>query len=129
MNAKLRISYNNIIKQILNDSILTNITKESLIEYSKIDDIHTSLHVTFSEVLYYVWQIINNHGDKDQIKSILNEEMKDSLCKCFTERLSRLINCLNGFDDRICIKISESNEISNIIILIKNNKFINKFIV
>src|SRR5438045_420688 len=118
MNAKLRISYNNIIKQILNDSILTNITKESLIEYSKIDDVHSILNVTFSEVLCYVWQIINNHKDKNQIKSILNEEMKDSLCKCFTGRLSRLINCLNGFDDRVCIKISDSNEISNIIELI-----------
>ena len=52
--------------------------------------------------------------------SILNEEMKDSLCKCFTGRLSRLVNCLNGFDDRIKVRMSESNEISNIIILIRN---------
>ena len=46
--------------------------------------------------------------------------MEDSLCKCFTGRLSRLINCLNGFDDRVSIRISDSNEISNIIIIIKN---------
>ncbi len=63
---------------------------------------------------------IFQHKDKDQIKSILNEEMKDSLCKCFTGRLSRLVNCLNGFDNRISVKTSDSDEISNIVILVRN---------
>ena len=54
-----------------------------------------------------------------EILEILNEEMKDSLCKCFTGRLSRLVNCLNGFDSRVCVKISENDAISNIIILMK----------
>ena len=47
-------------------------------------------------------------------------EMTDSICKCFTGRMSRLVNCLNGFDDNIKINISMNEQIGNIIILIKN---------
>ena len=46
--------------------------------------------------------------------------MNDSLCKCFTGRISRLVNCLNGFNDNIKINISDNEQIGNIIILIKN---------
>jgi hypothetical protein len=34
--------------------------------------------------------------------------------------MSRLINCLNGFDDHIVIHISNNEQIGNIIILIKD---------
>ncbi len=43
--------------------------------------------------------------------------MNDTICKCFTGRMSRLINCLNGFDDRVNINISDSDQIGNIIII------------
>ena len=46
--------------------------------------------------------------------------MNDSICKCFTGRISRLVNCLNGFNDNIKINISDNEQIGNIIILIKN---------
>jgi hypothetical protein len=45
--------------------------------------------------------------------------MNDTILKCFTGRMSRLINCLNGFDDHIVIHISNTEQIGNIIILIK----------
>ena len=60
----------------------------------------------------------NEH--KNEIKNILNSEMKDSVCKCFTGRMSRLINCLNGFDDLVTIQISDKEQIGNIIIAIRN---------
>ena len=44
--------------------------------------------------------------------------MSESICKCFTGRLSRLINCLNGFDERVCIQISNNDQIGNIIVMI-----------
>ena len=71
-------------------------------------------------MLLVVWNVVNNHENSTEIKQVLNLEMQDSLCKCFTGRMSRLINCLNGFDSRVQIKISESDEISNIIIIIRN---------
>ena len=45
--------------------------------------------------------------------------MSDSLCKCFTGRISRLINALNGFDDNIVINISENEQIGNICIILR----------
>lgn len=44
--------------------------------------------------------------------------MKDANCKCFTGRISRLVNCLVGFYDDIKIIISDSEQIGNIISLI-----------
>ena len=46
--------------------------------------------------------------------------MKDSFCKCFTGRISRLVNCLNGFDKKVIITISDSEQISQIILLIRD---------
>ena len=45
--------------------------------------------------------------------------MKDAECKCFTGRISRLVNSLNGFDKEVIINISDSEQISQIVILIK----------
>ena len=103
---------------ILGDLILTSHTKESLVEYNTCNDVHSTLNVTFAEVLQSVWYVIQNHADSDEIKRILNTEMSDSICKCFTGRLSRLINTLNGFDDRVCIMISNNDAIGNIIVMI-----------
>jgi hypothetical protein len=50
----------------------------------------------------------------------MNTEMQDGLCICFTGRLSRLVNCLNGFYDDIEIKIHDNQQIGNIIMLIRN---------
>ena len=47
--------------------------------------------------------------------------MKDALCKCFTGRISRLINCLNGFDNDVVINISDNEQISQIIIITRNS--------
>jgi hypothetical protein len=56
---------------------------------------------------------------KDEIKYILNIEMTDSECKCFTGRISRLVNCLNGFTNLVKINISDKQQIGNIIVIIK----------
>jgi hypothetical protein len=69
--------------------------------------------------LKYVIGRIHENSHRDEIKLILNSEMKDDECKCFTGRISRLINCLNRFDPEIVINISDSEQISQIIILIR----------
>jgi hypothetical protein len=50
----------------------------------------------------------------------MNIETNDAQCKCFTGRISRLVDCLNGFNTNIKINISDNEQIGNIIILIKN---------
>lgn len=78
--------------------------------------------MNFGELMTIVWTVIKEKTKHEQseIKKILKTELNDSLNKCFTGRMTRLLNSLNGFDDRVNIKISDSLEISNIIILIRN---------
>ena len=68
--------------------------------------------------MIYTFPRNNINSNKDEIKRILSLEMTDSLCKCFTGRISRLINCLNGFDDLVNINISDTEQIGQIISLI-----------
>jgi hypothetical protein len=53
----------------------------------------------------------------------MDTEMQDAECKCFTGRMSRLVNCLNGFDDRIKIQISDNEQIGNIVAIERNRLF------
>ena len=89
------------------------------IEYCNDKSIHIVLNVTFEELLLYVWNRIDNYKT-DEIKKVLNEELLDAMCKCFTGRLTRIVNSLNGFYDDVIIQISNNEQISNIIILIKS---------
>ena len=105
---------------ILNDDILTSKTKEILFDYIDCKDIHSTLNITFEELLLHVINRIEKSDHKPEIKSVLNVEMLDSECKCFTGRISRLINCLNGFDELVEINISENEQIGQIISLVKD---------
>jgi Leucine-rich repeat (LRR) protein len=114
------ISIDLILKNIISDKTLNETTKQQLVEYCQDKTVHSILNLTFEEVLCSVWKIISEHKESNEIKKILNEEMKDSMCKCFTGRLSRLVNCLNGFDSRVSIKINDKEQILNVIIKIRN---------
>jgi Leucine-rich repeat (LRR) protein len=109
----------------LNNPILTPKTKESLVEYSNFPDVHMILNITFEELLKAVFIEIDTFMSEDykSILEILNQEMDDSMCMCFTGRISRLVNCLNGFSDKVYIKIGTNEEISNIIIVLRNKIF------
>lgn len=100
---------------ILSDDILTDRTKQSLIQYSDDDSIHSVLQITFEELLVAVWNRLVKNEYADEIKKILNTEMADSQFKCFTGRISRLVNCLNGFEPDIVVKIDDSEQIGTII--------------
>jgi hypothetical protein len=88
------------------------------LEYINNIDIHSSLQVSFLDVFLLVWQRIQKHEESIEIKKILNTEMKDALCMCYTGRLTRVVNCLNGYYDDIVIQISNNEQISNIISVI-----------
>ena len=80
--------------------------------------------IIFKKLKIYLYDLfiynLYNYIFKNEIYKILEQEMNESICKCFTGRMSRLINCLNGFDDNIVINISNNEQIGNIIILIKD---------
>jgi hypothetical protein len=83
-------------------------------------NIHSVIGVTFNELLLNVISLIFKHEHKDEILNILNIEMQESECKCFTGRMSRLVNSLNGFDPNVQIKIADNEQIANVILQIKN---------
>ena len=131
IQESIRTSVNNILKikpiiteitdLILNDTILTNKTKEILMEYKNSKEIYSALNITFEELLLYVFNRIEINEHKNEIKNVLNTEMIDSVCKCFTGRMSRLINCLNGFDELVNIQIADNEQIAQIIEVVRVN--------
>jgi Leucine-rich repeat (LRR) protein len=109
------------IKEIINkNEYIDKDVKNILYKYMKNKDIHSILNITFEELLINVLSFIEQHKEKEEIYKILCQEMKESVNKCFTGIMSRLINCLNGFDENIIINISDNEQISNIIILVEN---------
>ena len=63
---------------------------------------------------------IIKHENSNEIMKILEEEMLDTICQCFTGRMTRLVNVLNGYYDDIEIKIGTNEQISNIIVTMKS---------
>ena len=116
------IDFDNMMSEIIhnNDGMIDK-TKQILAEFVENDEVHSVLGITFKELLLSVWSIIRakNTDQRRYVIEILNIEMNDSVCKCFTGRMSRLINCLNGIDDRVSITISDNEQIGNIIVKIK----------
>ena len=127
-----RISLNNILKdkqlldlqtikqQILENNILTEQTKIEMLNYCDDNMEHSRYLITYSDLLVYVWSRIMKSTNKDEILQVLNQEINDGLCMCFTGRLTRLLNTLVGFYDDIELQISNSEQITNIIISLKN---------
>ena len=96
---------------IVNDSILSAQCKTQLIEYALDNSEHTGLGITFCEALQYVFTRIDvNEESGDEIKRILNQEMTDALCMCFTGRISRLLNCLTAIDPLVHVHIVNLND-------------------
>ena len=119
MQQRPSLSIDETINEIISSIILTEQTKQLIMEYCGDNSIHSVLNITFSELLTYVWEVIRSNSDKDEILKVLNDEINDANCKCFTGRMSRLINCLNGYDDRVKITIADNSQIGNIIALVK----------
>ena len=98
------------------NSNLNSKTIESLIEYCQDDTIHSIHLITFMELLSYVWQRIEKSIDKAELIKILEEQIIDSECKCFTGRFNRTLSVLVGFYEDIKINISDQSRIGAIIL-------------
>ena len=109
-----------IKQQIINNNILTEQTKREILNYCDDSMEHTSFLITYSDLLIYVWSRITFNPNKNEILQVLNQEISDGSCMCFTGRLTRLLNTLVGFYDDIELQISDSEQITNIIMALKN---------
>ena len=129
IQQSIKQSIMNLLKEIkepvnydyLNDHLFTVETKMALTEYCNEPSIHSELECTFGDVFNAVLLETSKFTPDVQIeiKKRINEEMADAECKCFTGRLSRIVNALSGYSDKVIIKISSAEEIGNIIMLMK----------
>lgn len=124
-SSETKLDEETLKEEILNDDVLEESIKMLLLEYIEIKDIHSVIKCSFGDLLIQVWRIIKDNLNKNEIKNILNTEMKDSIGKCFTGRISRLINVLNGYSDLVDIKISDTEQ-KNIIMSLAINKYKSK---
>ena len=132
IQRSIRDSINNLMNAFIVDypltyldwSVLNQKTKEIITEYMDCNDIHTMLNITFKELFIAVVIEIDclSPDLQIEIKKRMNEEMQDSECKCFTGRISRLVNCLSGYSNKVCIQITENEEINNIISVIMSKR-------
>ncbi len=67
---------------------------QSLLCYLEDNEIHLTLLLTFNEVFDKIFNRIINSEHKDDLITRLDEEMQESECKCFTGRMTRLVNVL-----------------------------------
>jgi hypothetical protein len=132
IQQSIRDSINNLMNAFIVDypltyldwTVLTQKTKEIITEYIDCNDIHTMLNITFKELFIAVVIEMDELSPDLQveIQKRLNEEMIYSECKCFIGRISRLVNCLSGYSNKVVIQISENEEINNIISVIMSKR-------
>jgi hypothetical protein len=122
-NKKPELNIHQTIEEVL-ESYLLDDSKKSIVEYCSSIDVHSELNMTYSELLVLVWDRVRNHCYRKEILKVLDTEITDSKSMCFTGRITRLVNCLNGFDTDVIINISDNEQLSNLMVLI-NNKYDN----
>ncbi len=123
LKDKPTINLETVKNEIISNDIITEQTKREILNYCDDKIEHFTYLITYSDLLIYVWSRIRN---KDEILKVLNQEITDGLCMCFTGRMTRLLNVLVGFYDDIELQISDSEQITNIIMNLKNNISDNK---
>jgi hypothetical protein len=113
------INVTHMINNLQTDEKIKNLLRS----YAKCTNVHSSLHLTFANVLGPVLDYINNHPSKTELVKILAEEIKDCKDKCFQGRLSRLIGVLSGYHPSVNINISQNEQISNVVIMLRRKHY------
>ena len=84
------------IDDIINSDLSIN-TKEAIIGYCQDETIHSIHLITFQELLSYVWNRIIKSDHQTELSKILEEQIADAECMCFTGRFNRTLSVLVGF--------------------------------
>ena len=118
MKDKPSLSLDKFKNALLTSGICEEVKRE-ILNYCDDKTKHSIYLITFEDLFHYVMNRILKHQEKDEILKILEEEIKDTICQCFTGRLTRLLNVLNGFYPDIQIQIGSNEQITNVILMLK----------
>lgn len=111
--------------QMIIDSDLSEHTKNRLIEYCEDETVHSFHSLTYSDLLSYVWARIDSSKDKEELLKVLEEQIQDSECQCFTGRFNRTLSTLIGFYEDIKIEISDNDRIGAVVLSLRE-RYANK---
>lgn len=125
LNDNIPYHNQNYLSQLLENNHMEEKTKQLIFEYMDDKSIHVILNITFKDLFGYIWNRIVNHQNHNEMLKILSDEMKKAECKCFIGKLTRLVSVLDGYYDDVVIEISENEQISNVILMIRS-KYINQ---
>ena len=122
LKDKNLLSLDQVLQNINNTSpkLLSDNSKDLIKLYCQSEFSHSTYLVSYAELLKYVWSRIEKNKNKDELIKIYDEELYDGMGLCFTGRLTRLLNVLSGYYHDIEIQIGDSEQISNIIVKLKN---------
>ncbi len=118
INTPKSLTGDSVFNQLASDTVLTKKTKRLIFQFATCKDVVCD--ATFEDVLITVWNRIVANKYSAGIKEVLNQEIADSEGKCFTGRVSRLVNCLNGYDELVEVKIADNEQIGNVIAATRN---------
>ena len=112
-----KLTHNIKDKMLVNE--ITNIFKDNnlndcssfLLQKLSENTKHSLIQKSYMELLSVIWNIIYTHSQKTNLIERLNTEMYDSVGKCFTGCVNRLINVLVGYIDGVIVSISLKEEI------------------
>jgi Leucine-rich repeat (LRR) protein len=129
INLSMVIESDQIVSQILNDTVLTDECKNEICSMYQCGEIQMVLNIKYKDMFEYVWTFIHNYGNfdeeiKKEIKKIMNGDIIDVKNLCFTGKITQVLNCLNGFTPLVSMQISENEDIGNIIINAKKHLII-----
>lgn len=123
------------VTKLINTVNITLRAKKLLMSRAESNYIHHMLRLTYSEILAPILDYIITHENRIELEKILNDEVCESDGKCLQGQLSRLINVLSGYHEAVNIKISDNEQISNVIINLKKKMidseigtFVDKFV-
>jgi len=118
MKDKLSLTLDECKNTLLTSNLCEEVKRE-ILNYCDDKMEHSIYLITFEDLFHYVMNRILKHDEKEEILRILEDEIKDTICKCFTGRLTRLLNVLNGFYPDVKIQIGNNEQISNVILILK----------
>ena len=112
----------NEMNNYIEDLVLTIKTKQLITKYISIKWTNLHFGCTFEEIFKAIWNEICTLqiDSQNKVKNRLNEEIDNSECKCYTGCISRLVNCLSGYSNKVLMKLSDAELIGNIIGLVKS---------
>lgn len=130
------VNSNNVLAKIsfigqgiyIQDSLPTLIDDETiaksliLSKYCADETPHSTLLITYAELLAYVWVRIQRSEHKEIMITILEQEIKDSAGFCYIGRFNRTLNAPVGFYEDISVRISDADRISAIVYRIRETE-------